>query len=92
MIAPAAAATLVLVALPLLRGTDLAPPAPMAAAPGGGIQPSGLASAAALQPGKARPARSPQLEAYFRAHRELAATGVMPSAVAYIRNSGEPDR
>jgi anti-sigma factor RsiW len=43
-------------------------------------------------PGKALPSRSPQLDAYFRAHRELATTGVMPSAVAYIRNSGEPDR
>jgi negative regulator of sigma E activity len=36
--------------------------------------------------------QTPQLEAYFRAHRELADTGVMPSAVAYIRNGGEPDR
>ena len=83
----AAAGVLAVVALPPLRGTDTVTPAPTAALPAGPIQP-GIANAG----GKALPSRNPQLDAYFRAHRELATTGVMPSAVAYIRNSGEPDR
>ena len=88
----AAAGVLAVVALPQLRSTDVAPPAPTTAAvPAGAVQ-SGLANAGLPAPPKALPSRSPQLDAYFRAHRELATTGVMPSAVAYIRNSGEPDR
>ena len=87
----AAAGVLAVVALPQLRGTDTVTPAPTAALHAGAIPP-GLADAGLSAPGKALPSRSPQLDAYFRAHRELATTGVMPSAVAYIRNSGEPDR
>ena len=87
----AAAGVLAVVALPQLRGTDTVTPAPTAALPTGAIAP-GLANPGLSAPGKALPSRSPQLDAYFRAHRELATTGVMPSAVAYIRNSGEPDR
>jgi len=86
----AAAGVLAVVALPQLRSTDAAAPV-STAAPAGAIPPS-LATAGPSGPGKALSSRSPQLDAYFRAHRELATTGVMPSAVAYIRNSGEPDR
>jgi sigma-E factor negative regulatory protein RseA len=86
----AAAGVLAVVALPQLRGTDTVPPAATAALPAGAIHP-GLANAGLSGTGKALPSRSPQLDAYFRAHRELATTGVMPSAVAYIR-SGEADR
>ena len=87
----AAAAVLAVVALPQLRGIDTVPPATTAALPVAPIAP-GLVSAGVSGPGKALPSRSPQLDAYFRAHRELATTGVMPSAVAYIRSSGDPDR
>jgi negative regulator of sigma E activity len=83
----AAAGVLAVVALPLMRGTEVAPTAVPATADS---HAAGLAAAPA--PAAALAARSPQLDAYFRAHRELATTGVMPSAVAYIRMSGEPDR
>jgi negative regulator of sigma E activity len=81
----AAAAMLAVVAVPQLRGTDAVPAAPPAVAMG----PAGTEVPRVV---KAPPARQPQLDAYLRAHRELAATGVMPSAVAYIRGPGEPDR
>ena len=85
----AAAAMLVVFVLPQLRGPDVAPQAGGAVAAAGHVPDKG--------PGKAAgpntlAARSAQLDAYFRAHRELAATGVMPSAAAYIRSSGEQDR
>jgi hypothetical protein len=72
----AAAGVLVVVALPQLRSTDV------------------VSAPAILPPGPPGPVAKtgPQLDAYFRAHRELASTGVMPSAMEYIRNSGEPDR
>jgi negative regulator of sigma E activity len=73
----AAAGMLVVVALPQLRGTDVAPTPPTLS----NLNPPGPVAKT-----------SPQLDAYFRAHRELASTGVMPSAMEYIRNSGEPDR
>jgi len=84
----AAAGMLAVVALPYLRGTDTAPQGPSVAR---GTQPPSLV-VGAPGGGKIAAARNPQLDAYFRAHRELAATGVMPSAVAYIRGAGEPDR
>jgi negative regulator of sigma E activity len=81
----AAAGMLVVVAVPQLRGTDaVSTPTTGATAATAGPPAASLA--------KVRPGQSPQLEAYLRAHRELASTGVMPSAVAYIRASGEPDR
>ena len=81
----AAAGMLVVVAVPQLRGTDVvSTPSTGTPGPTAGQPPATLA--------KVAPNQSPQLEAYFRAHRELASTGMMPSAVAYIRNSGEPDR
>jgi negative regulator of sigma E activity len=96
----AAAGMLAVVALPQLRGSDAAAPGPVVAAQAGGITvPVTRAApvavlAGAVQPGapKVVITRSPTLDAYFRAHRELAATGVMPSAAAYIRMSAEQDR
>jgi sigma-E factor negative regulatory protein RseA len=88
----AAAGVLAVVALPQLRGTDTTTaPTTTVGLPAGAGAP-GLANAGPSSPGKALASRSPQLDAYFRAHRELATTGVMPSAVAYIRSSGDPDR
>jgi sigma-E factor negative regulatory protein RseA len=88
----AAAGMLVVVALPQLRGTDVTPAASSAAPMAGAAATTSLASAAPPAAPKTLPPGNTQLDAYFRAHRELAATGVMPSAVAYIRMSGEPDR
>jgi len=85
----AAAGMLAVVALPQLRGSYVAPASPASVA----SENRTVATVAAAPPAaKAEPARSPQLDAYFRAHRELGATGVMPSAAAYIRMAGEPDR
>ena len=84
----AAAAMLVVFVLPQLRGSDVAPaPGPVAVGHG----PDKAVAAKTAGPNTLA-ARSPQLDAYFRAHRELAGTGVMPSAAAYIRSSGEQDR
>jgi sigma-E factor negative regulatory protein RseA len=80
MTVAAAAALLVVVAVPQLRGP---------AAPPVGAVPPVASNAAAVRPSAPR---NPQLEAYFRAHRELETTGVMPAAAAYIRFSGEPER
>ena len=88
----AAAGVLVVIAVPQLRSPEVAPVGPTATALTDGTIRPGLPIAGAPAPGKALPGHSPQLEAYFRAHRELATTGVMPSAVAYIRSSAEPDR
>jgi sigma-E factor negative regulatory protein RseA len=85
----AAAGVLAVVALPQLRGPDIAPVAPTATLPGGAIH-ADLPEAGAPGQGKALPTGNPQLDAYFRAHRELATPGVMPAAAAYIR--GETDR
>ena len=88
----AAAGVLAVVALPALRGTDVAPASQAAAPSVSPGQTNVLVSAVPPGTPKALVVRNAQLDAYFRAHRELAATGVMPSAVAYIRMSGEPDR
>jgi negative regulator of sigma E activity len=100
----AAAAVLAVVALPQLRGAPAGQPAlteQAAMATTGGAQPASQRAAPAPQlasPSMAAVATvaasrtSPQLDAYFRAHRELAAQGVMPEAAAYIRSGGEQDR
>ena len=83
----AAAGVLAVVALPQLRGSNEAPGS--AAAP----QVVSVTPAAPVRVAvKTQPASTPKLDEYFRAHRELAAVGVMPSAAAYIRMSAEPDR
>ncbi len=78
----AAAAVIVFVAVPQLRGpaprsgTDLARSAPPAAS---------LAEVTALpQAGAQVPANS-RLEPYFMAHRDVAPGGVMPAAAVYLR-------
>jgi sigma-E factor negative regulatory protein RseA len=86
----AAAGMLVVVAVPQLRGPDSGQTTAGGTGSGPtvvthGMQPLNTASATA-------PHGTPQLDIYLRAHRELATTGVMPSAAAYIRMSGEPDR
>jgi Anti sigma-E protein RseA, N-terminal domain len=84
----AAAVTLVVVALPQLRGTEVVPvPQSIVSA-----NPTSAVRPVAAVPANSLPAQTPQLDAYFRAHRELATTGVMPSSAAYIRMSSEPDR
>jgi sigma-E factor negative regulatory protein RseA len=85
----AAAGVLAVVALPQLRSADLAPATSAAAPVAGARQPAALALTASRA--GALKASNSQLDAYFRAHREFT-TGVMPSAVAYIRSSAEPDR
>ncbi len=84
----AAAGVLAVVALPQLRGSN--------EAPGNAAAPQVVSASSAVAPvrvaAKARPDATPKLDEYFRAHRELAAAGVMPSAAAYIRMSAEPDR
>jgi negative regulator of sigma E activity len=89
----AAAGMLAVVALPQLRGPDgpAANPAPTPMASANRAVETAAPAPAPLATA-ALPAHSPQLDAYFRAHRELGATGVMPSAAAYIRMAGEPDR
>ena len=99
----AAAGTLVVVALPQLRGTDAQSIQTAVQVPAA-VRPATLANASTSSESKAgnaasvanvanaTAARSPQLDAYLQAHREMASTGVMPAAVAYIRTSGEPER
>jgi|SRR5882757_5041289 len=85
----AAAAMLAVVVLPQLRGSEMA--SPQTGSPIAATEPVANKGAPKHSVPNTLAARS-TLDAYFRAHRELAATGVMPSAVAYIRSSGEPDR
>jgi negative regulator of sigma E activity len=86
----AAAGMLAVVALPQLRGSDVAP-APQAAAPVASAKPASNPTTVASTR-NALPVRSPQLDAYYRAHRELASTGVMPAAAWYIQTPGESER
>ena len=81
----AAAGVLAVVALPQLRGSNEAPVNAAAPQVVRVVEPVQVAV-------KAKPGATPKLDEYFRAHRELAAAGVMPSAAAYIRMSAEPDR
>jgi len=74
-----AAAVLIAVGLPSKQAT--APEATIARAPAG----PAASVVAAEQPAIAR---SPQLERYLAAHRELAAPALMPSSTPYVRTSG----
>ena len=87
----AAAAVLVLVAVPQLRNGGL-PDAPTVAsgatqrpAAAAGSEPAALALAA-------RPARDPRLDPYIQAHREFMGSGVMPAAAVYLRSGTEGER
>jgi hypothetical protein len=79
-IAAAAAAVLLAVGLPSVR-----PDAPAAVAVG---PPVGLQARASLPAGAGDIARSPVLERYLAAHRELADPTVMPYSTPYVRTSG----
>jgi len=78
----AAAAVLVLVAVPQLRGS-----APGAEAPA-------LVSSVPAHPevAAARPARDPRLDPYLQAHRDFMGSGVMPAAAVYLRSGSEGER
>ncbi len=87
----AAAGVLAVVALPQLRNAQVMPAAPAAPQAVASAERAAVPGATTPAP-KALAASSPQLDAYIRAHREMAFAGMMPSAVAYVRMSGEPDR
>lgn len=81
----AAAAVLVLVAVPQLRDSGTASnPQTAGAAPASG----GAAPALTV----AKTARNPRLEPYLEAHRDLAGPGVMPAAAVYLRSGTEGER
>jgi len=97
----AAAAVLVFVAVPQLRGTDA--PAVATALAGSGAAPAAgtpVAPAAAAPAGPeavaslaaVRPARDPRLDPYLRAHRDFMGAGVMPAAAVYLRSGNEGER
>jgi len=93
----AAMAVLVLVAVPLLRGTgtsaggaaDKTIARSTAPAELAGHEASGVAAASS---GEAPTARQPRLDPYFEAHRDFTAEGVMPAAAIYLRSGNESDR
>ncbi len=85
----AAALVLAVVALPQLRpapGSDLARAGRIG--PAAALQ-GVLADAATRSP---KLVRSPAFDPYIDAHRDLAGSGVMPTAVTYLRAGGEGDR
>jgi len=86
----AAAAVVVMVALPQLRislGASPGRPAELQAA-AGPVQPAPVALAA----GAAANPRNPRLDPYFQAHRDFSGGGVMPAAAVYLRFGSEGDR
>jgi len=90
----AAAAVLVLVAVPQLRSAGGAADTPTVA--GRGTAP--MAAGTAVAPETAalalanRPARNPRLDPYFQAHRDFMGSGVMPAAAVYLRSGNEGER
>jgi sigma-E factor negative regulatory protein RseA len=91
----AAAVVLVVVAVPVLRNGGTTRDSPAARA-GELVQGPPRDVDIAQQFAPIEPpspvARSPRLDPYFQAHRDLVPTGVMPAAVAYVRPGGEGDR
>jgi len=91
----AAMAVLVLVAVPLLRGSGstggVRNEATTArnAVPGADLVSHGTGELAA---GEAPAAREPRLDPYFQAHRDFTPEGVMPAAAIYLRSSNENER
>lgn len=83
----AAAAVLVLIAVPQMRGAGGLTQAPAIAAR---TAPLGEAPAAVALAG--RPARDPRLDPYLQAHRDFMGEGVMPAAAVYLRSGGEGER
>jgi len=91
----AAAAVVLLVAVPQLR-TDIS----SGAVPGAGIASNGaapgatrLASTVADGPaGATRVGHNSRLDPYLQAHRDFSGGGVMPAAAVYLRSGGESER
>jgi sigma-E factor negative regulatory protein RseA len=95
----AAAAVLVFVAVPQLRGTDA--PGNVAAIASGAAAPASAPSSPAAGGADATtpvaltasgPSRDPRLDPYFRAHRDFMGAGVMPAAAVYLRSGNEGER
>jgi hypothetical protein len=91
----AAMAVLILVAVPLLRGSGS--PAGVrgeATMVRNAVPGADLASRAGgeLAAGGAPAARQPHLDPYFQAHRDFTPEGVMPAAAIYLRSSNESER
>ncbi len=80
--AAAAAAVLIVVGLPARQAN--APDAVVAA------KKAAPPAVVVVPPGSAPVDRSPQLERYLAAHRELAEPGLMPHSMPYVRTSGMP--
>ncbi len=92
----AAMAVLVLVAVPLLRGSGSisgvrGEPTVVrnSTTPGADLANRNSAGQVASQ---ASAARRPRLDPYFQAHRDFTAEGVMPAAAIYLRSGNENER
>ncbi|HYB51587.1 MAG TPA: sigma-E factor negative regulatory protein [Burkholderiaceae bacterium] len=93
----AAIAVVVLVAVPLLRGTVPSPGVATNAVEAPRVAPAELAgrdtnALNALNPVPAASVRQPRLDPYFQAHRDFTAEGVMPAAAIYLRSGNESER
>jgi len=91
----AAMAVLVLVAVPLLRGSGSTPGVRGGPSVVGNTVPgTDLASrdAATVAAGEAHAAQQPRLDPYFQAHRDFTPEGVMPAAAIYLRSGSENER
>jgi len=86
----AAAAVLVLVAIPQLRGAGGIAEAPTIASGAAGPGAPGANAAQVALAGHA--AGNPRLDPYFKAHRDLMGAGVMPAAAVYLRSGSEGER
>lgn len=90
-----AMAVLVLVAVPLLRGSGPTaglrgePTVVRNAVPGADLAGRDAATAAASD---TPVARQPRLDPYFQAHRDFTPEGVMPAAAIYLRSGNENER
>jgi len=83
----AAAAVLVLVAVPQLRSAGGAADGASVASGGATAVPETAALALAGRQG-----RNPRLDPYFQAHRDFMGSGVMPAAAVYLRSGNEGER
>ena len=93
----AAMVVLVVVAVPLLRGTGapaglVAEKAAVATAARGELASREAGSLGAGGAEETPTARIPRLDPYLQAHRDFTAEGVMPAAAIYLRSGSESDR
>jgi len=91
-----AMAVLVLVAVPLLRGTDsssgVSGQTTARSAGAGDLTVRDTTGVATLGTGAAASMHQPRLDPYLQAHRDFTADGVMPAAAIYLRSGNESDR